>query len=169
MSKQLLRNINTKLCELEGTDTTGIISKLEEILQELKDTPQLESLSPVSICDSTGIIGFQAFVLDEETGIVTTLYYNPDGTPSIIPIVGEVCGVAIDYEFKFFEELKCTKTETVKEVLCIVYENGIEVSTETFWIVNGTKVTIEPIGIIPCIDCPEKGSQGTVLNWNQLK
>lgn len=160
--------ISRQLCEL--AEATEITDLLTSILTEIQDTPQIESLNPIAYCDENGPTGFVAYTLDEETNVVTPLFFDAAGAPSTVSPLGEPCQAKVDFEFKFFETEKCLADGSkVKEVLCIVFEDGLETSNTTFWIVNGAKVDTEPTGITECIDCAEKGSQGTILDWSVLK
>lgn len=167
--------VNT-LCKLESSSTsTGeSLEEIRDLLQQILDEPDIESLVPKAICDGTTVTGYIAYVLDENTNAVIEVYFDNTGASTTTRPVGEPCGDPIDYEFKFFQTEKCLNDSKVLEVLCILYENGAEVSTETFWIVDGVKVTTDPgvtDCVIPCEPLIESflGSNATLAEYNSFE
>lgn len=179
--KELLRKIWEALCKLElpssgTTDNTDVVNLLTDIKDLLQNTPQYEGLQPIAYCDAGETTGFTAFVLDEESQAVLPVYFDSTGQPTGIAPTGTPCDLNKDYEFKFFTEDKCDEDgNKVKEVLCISYINGEEVSNETFWIVNGVKINTEPIGLTTCEkECSPSiesfmGDSATLTEYNQIE
>lgn len=163
----ILKTLRKISCDIGGTESNEL---LQQILEEIRDTPQLESLSPISYCDGNSLTGYVAYTLDEEDNSVTEIFFDSAGVVSNTRPLGIPCGKSTDYEFKFFEKQKCLQDGTnVLEILCIPFVDGVEQTSSTFWVINGLKILIEPLGIEECQDCQEKGSQGTILDWNILK
>ena len=157
-------------------DNAPLIATMEAILEQLQNQDQSESLDTIPFCDpDTGVItGFLANVYDESTQIITPVYFDAVGTQTTVAPLGAPCVGSIDFEFKFFETEKCLPDGTkVKEVLCISYKDGIEVSTSTFWIVDGVKITTEPLDIIECEVCDPQtesflGDNATLTQFNNI-
>lgn len=153
-------------------DCNSTSSVLEEILEQLK--LQTEDVEPILYCDDEcNVTGAVSFYRPEDSEAVTPIYFDANLQTTTTTPTGKPCQTACskdDYEFKFFENEKCLADGTkITEVLCITFINGEEATTETFWIVDGVKTTTEPTGIVDCIECEDKGSVGTVMDWSILK
>ena len=179
-TKDLLRNINAKLCNLDTGSSTVDNSVLEALLQSILDELQshTEEVTPTLYCDDEcNITGAVAFIKLESTSSIIPMYFDANLNSSNTIPTGQPCAVncvADDYEFKFFEEIKCTTNGEVKEVLCILYVNGIETSTETFWIVDGLKTNTQPVIIdceVPCEPAVESffGNTSTLSEYDTIE
>lgn len=85
--KQLLRNINSKLCDLnisqggQNSNNTASSDNVESLLEEIRDSllqqPQINTVIPIYLCDSDGIAqGYQIIEKDEVTNALSFTYYD---------------------------------------------------------------------------------------------
>lgn len=147
-----------------------ILQQIKCVLSKENDSPQIETLNPISYCEEGNITGYVAYTLDEETNEIVEIYFDSTGVTTIVKPEGIPCEEKEDYEFKFFEKTKCLEDGTnVLEVLCIPFIDGEEQVSSTFWVLNGVKVSVEPLNLVECEDCTEIGTQGTILDWSVLK
>lgn len=158
---------------MDGGDSSSTDALLEQILQELQNTPQLESPDFKSFCLDGVLTGSVAYLYDEASGAITELYLDSQGLPTTTRPSGGLCPPEIDYEFKHIITEKCLPTgEGVKEILCLTFENGVEVGSSIHWLVGGVRLTTDP-GVVDCVNpeyqildirvCFESGVAGYTL------
>lgn len=152
--RRLIKDGFSKVLKCAG-DTTAVEELLEQLIdlvQELVDKPQEEGLSPIPYCEDGSITGFVAYIIDEETDVVTPIYFDSNFQVTDIAPTGEPCAAKPDIEFKWFIEEKCLPDGSkVKQVLCIPYLDLEEQPSSTFWIVDGVKVDVDP-GVSECVE-----------------
>lgn len=175
LSKFEIRDLNKNLKDLTNAvcksdpEVEDLLQQILDVLTEISNKPEIEGLDPIPFCEDGEITGYIAYYLDEETSAITQLFFDATGAPSTVAPTGEACAVKPDVEFKWFEKERCLADGTkVTEVLCLVFEDTEEVNQSTFWIVNGVKLETDP-GVVDCVECEEKTSVGTVLDWAVLK
>lgn len=119
------------------------------IVELLSNNAELVQLH---FCNDEGYIGSIIRVYDESTGSLSgEIYLDSSGNETAAPPGGEVCSGPTDYEYKSITKERCLPDGSgATEVLSIVYADGVELSTSTFWIVEGVKVETKPEGIVDC-------------------
>lgn len=147
-----LSAIRGYVCQLTEGGNEEILDLLRDILATLTEQ---DELLRIDFCSEGAYTGSVIKVWDEESNdFGDDIYLNNEGTRVEDPPGGERCPGQIDYEYEFITNDKCLSDGTgVKEVLALTYSGGEEVSSFTFWIVNGSKVTTNP-GVVECE--PEK-------------
>lgn len=74
-----------------------LCEKLNELISSIGNMPQIEGLALVPWCDAEGaIVGFSAVVIDEETSLPTTYYFDAAMQPVAEAPAGEPCPVVPD-------------------------------------------------------------------------
>lgn len=127
------------------------ICTTNELLRRLLNKPEIEALNPIPLCVDGEITGYIAFQRNEETNDLLEFYFDLSFNQITEKPLGEACAAKDDIEYKYFEEEKCLEDGTkVKEVLCLVYRDGVLTDESTFWIVNGAKVDVDP-GVQECV------------------
>ena len=191
--KRLLRNINKKLCQSIPAENESNSKNVETLLQLILDELQshTEEVTPTLYCDENcNVTGAISFVrLENATGVVP-IYFDSNLQVTTVAPLGVPCTANCglnDYEFKFFEKEICIERTRipvgessiiqVTEVLCILFVNGIEESTSTFWVQDGVKLDTIPSGNIidcvnelPCVPAQESflGNNATLTEFNQF-
>lgn len=142
------------VCATLSEDPSTTETLLEQILEELQNTPQVESPDFKNFCLDGELTGSVAYLYDEEARSITELYLDAQGLPTATRPAGGLCPPEIDYEFKHIITEKCLPTgEKVQEILCLTFENGVEVNSSLHWLVEGNRVTTDP-GVVDC-EAPE--------------
>jgi hypothetical protein len=156
-------------CSLNNNST--IMAQVVDLLTQLTQKPEIESLDLVSYCDENGITGYTATIYNEETQSTTTLFYDSLRQPTSTNPFGEPCSAKPDYEYKFHEIEKCLLDGTkVLEVVCVPIINGVQESSVTYWVANGSITNTIPDGIGECPTCDTTTptSLGTLSSWGDL-
>lgn len=142
------------VCATLSEDPSTTDTLLEQILEELQNTPQVESPDFKNFCLDGELTGSVAYLYDEESESITELYLDDQGLPTSTRPAGGLCPPEIDYEFKHIITEKCLPTgERVQEILCLTFENGVEVNSSIHWLVGGNRLTTDP-GVVDC-ETPE--------------
>lgn len=161
------------ICTTLAKDSSETDALLEQILQELQNTPQIESPQFKNFCLDGDLTGSVAYLYNEEDGSIVEIYLDAQGLPTSTRPDGGICPPEIDYEFKIIETDKCLPSgEHVKEVLCITFENGVEVNSSMYWLVGGARVLTNP-GAGECVNCDPKiesfdGDAATLTDFNEV-
>ena len=130
-----------------------LLCEIKDLLGRLLNKPEIESLTPIPLCVDGNLTGYIAFSRDEETNEILEFYFDTSLNSINTKPIGEACVAKPDIEYKYFEKERCIdengNQQKVTEVLCLKYEDGVLVDTETYWIVDGLKVDINP-GVFDC-------------------
>jgi hypothetical protein len=138
-------------------DIEGILRSIKDVLCDIADSPQEESLEPILYCDDDcNITGAVAFIRDEETTEVIPVYFDANLAPSATSPDGSPCGpkCGLDYEIieNCYEDADNIK---YKQLIAFTFKQGQKEQTDICWILpDGSVVETQPDGITPCdVDC----------------
>lgn len=138
-------------------ENTRHLKKIKEVLCQLLEKPEEESLDPILYCDDDcNITGAVAFIRDEETTEVIPVYFDASLAPTDTPPDGSPCGPKcnLDYEIveNCYEDVDGIK---YKQLITFTFKGGIKEQTDVCWILpDGTISTTQPADITPCdVDC----------------